>query len=132
MIKIKIKKGEIVVSISKQAKEILEIAYHTLEDRKGEDIRILDIHEISILTDYFIIVHGNNVNHVRALVDYVIEELDKFGYPLVRREGSSGDSWVLLDYGNVIIHVFEKKAREFYDLERIWSDGKEITKTTVL
>ncbi|NLP46710.1 MAG: ribosome silencing factor [Epulopiscium sp.] len=118
--------------MSKQAKEILEIAYHTLEDRQGEDIRILDIHEISILTDYFIIVHGNNVNHVRALVDYVIEELDKFGYPLVRREGSSGDSWVLLDYGNVIIHVFEKKAREFYDLERIWSDGKEITKTTVL
>lgn len=110
-----------------QSKEMVRIAYNALSDKKGEDIKIIDITGISVLADYFIIANGNSDSQVNALVDNVEEELHKAGYPLRQREGYASGSWVLLDFGDIIVHVFDKENRLFYDLERIWKDGKDIS-----
>ena len=110
-----------------QSKEMAKIAYNALSDKKGEDIKIIDITGISVLADYFIIANGNSDSQVNALVDNVEEELHKAGYPLRQREGQASGSWVLLDFGDIIVHVFDKENRLFYDLERIWKDGKDGT-----
>lgn len=110
-----------------QSKEMAKIAYNALSDKKGEDIKIIDITGISVLADYFIIANGNSDSQVNALVDNVEEELHKAGYPLRQREGQASGSWVLLDFGDIIVHVFDKENRLFYDLERIWKDGKDVT-----
>ncbi len=110
-----------------QSKEMARIAYHALSDKKGEDIKVIDITGISVLADYFIIANGNSDSQVNALVDNVEEELHKAGYSLRQREGQASGSWVLLDFGDIIVHVFDKENRLFYDLERIWKDGKDIT-----
>ena len=107
-----------------QSKEMARIAWNALNDKKGEDIKIIDITGISVLDDYFIIANGTNDSQVNALVDNVEEELHKAGYPLKQREGRASGSWVLLDFGDIIVHVFDKENRLFYDLERIWKDGK--------
>lgn len=110
-----------------QSKEMARIAYNALSDKKGEDVKIIDITGISVLADYFIIANGNSDSQVNALVDNVEEELHKAGYPLRQREGQASGSWVLLDFGDIIVHIFDKENRLFYDLERIWKDGKDIT-----
>lgn len=110
-----------------QAKEMARIAYDALSDKKGEDIKIIDITGVSVLADYFIIANGNSDSQVNALVDNVEEELHKAGYHLKQREGRANSSWILLDFGDIIVHVFDKDNRLFYDLERIWKDGKDIT-----
>lgn len=102
-------------------------AYQALEDKQGEDIKILDIHEISVLADYFLIAHGNNPNHVKALIDAVEDQLAELGYATDHVEGYHEGTWVLLDFGRIIVHVFHKEARVFYDLERIWADGKQVS-----
>ena len=99
-------------------------AKHSLT-KKGEDIRVIDIAGISVLADYFIIANGTNESQVRALVDNVEETLGKAGYEVKQREGYGLGSWVLLDFGDIIVHVFDRENRLFYDLERIWSDGKQ-------
>ena len=109
-----------------QSKEMVKIAYHALSDKKGDDIKIIDITGISVLADYFIIANGNSDSQVNALVDNVEEELHKAGYTLRQREGQASGSWVLLDFGDIIVHVFDKENRLFYDLERIWKDGKDV------
>ena len=110
-----------------EAKVASRIAYQALEDKKGEDIKIIDISNVSVLADYFIIANGNNKNQVQALVDNVQEELDKVGVQVKQVEGYRMGNWILLDYGDIIIHVFSKEDRLFYDLERIWRDGKDIS-----
>ena len=109
-----------------QSKNMARIAWQALSDKKGEDIKIIDITGVSVLADYFIIASGNSESQIIALVDNVEEELHKAGYHLKRREGRSGASWILLDFGDIIVHVFDKENRLFYDLERIWKDGKDI------
>lgn len=109
-----------------QSKEMARIAWQALSDKKGEDIKIIDITGVSMLADYFIIASGNSESQISALVDNVEEELHKAGYHLKQREGRSGASWILLDFGDIIVHVFDKENRLFYDLERIWKDGKDI------
>ena len=109
-----------------QSKEMARIAWQALSDKKGEDIKIIDITGVSVLADYFIIASGNSESQISALVDNVEEELHKAGYHLKQSEGSSGASWILLDFGDIIVHVFDKENRLFYDLERIWKDGKDI------
>lgn len=109
-----------------QAKEMAKLAYKALDEKKGEDIKVIDISEISVLADYFIIANGTNANQVNALVDSVEEELSKAGYDVKQREGYGLGNWVLLDFGDIIVHVFDKENRLFYDLERIWGDGKVI------
>lgn len=110
-----------------EAKAAARIAYKALEDKKGEDIKIIDISNVSVLADYFIIANGTNKNQVQALVDNVQEELDKVGVQVKQVEGYRMGNWILLDYGDIIIHVFSKEDRLFYDLERIWRDGKDIS-----
>lgn len=94
-----------------------------LEDKKAEDIRIIDISEVSVIADYFIIANGNNVSQIQAMADEVEEKLYKAGCPLKQKEGYTNANWVLLDFGDIIIHIFDKENRLFYDLERIWRDG---------
>lgn len=107
-----------------QSREMARIAWNALNDKKGEDIKIIDITGISVLADYFIIANGTSDSQVNALVDNVEEALHKAGYSLKQREGQASGSWVLLDFGDIIVHVFDKENRLFYDLERIWKDGK--------
>lgn len=108
------------------SKEMVKIAYAALDDKKAEDIRIIDIAGVSVLADYFIICNGSNESQVRALVDNVEEELAKAGYELKQVEGHGLGSWVLMDFGDLIVHVFDRENRLFYDLERIWVDGKQV------
>lgn len=109
-----------------QTKEMVRIAYEALDEKKGEDIRIIEISGISVLADYFVITNGTSDSQVKALVDHVEEKMHKAGYAQKQREGVTAGNWVLLDYGDVIVHVFDKDNREFYNLERIWNDGKKI------
>ncbi|MCI9306718.1 MAG: ribosome silencing factor [Lachnospiraceae bacterium] len=110
----------------KQSKEMAQKACHALEDKKAKDVRILDISEVSVLADYFLIASGSNRNQVQAMVDNVEEELRKAGFSPKQVEGYNTANWVLLDYGDIIIHVFDEENRLFYDLERIWRDGSLI------
>lgn len=110
------------------SKKMAQMAIDALEDRKGEDIKVIDITEISTLADYFIIASGTNVNQVQAMADSVQEVLGRAGYMTKNVEGYDTGNWVLLDFGDIIVHVFDKENRLFYDLERIWRDGKSIEK----
>lgn len=107
-----------------QAKNMVQLAIAALEDKKGEDIRVIDIREVSVLADYFLIASGSNGNQVQAMADNVQEELGKAGYDCRQVEGYQSANWILMDYGDIIVHVFDKEDRLFYDLERIWRDGK--------
>lgn len=107
-------------------KQMVKLAYEALDDKLGEDIRILDISKVSVIADYFIIAHGNNSNHVKSLVDFTEEKLNRAGFDTKNIEGNTNGSWVLLDFKDIIVHVFDKENRSFYDLERIWADGKVI------
>ncbi len=114
------------MSDTNTAKEMTKLAYEALSEKQGEDIRIIDITGVSIIADYFIIANGSNENQVKALVENVMEKLEKAGFEIKQREGYGTGSWVLLDFGDIIVHVFDKENRLFYNLERIWSDGKEV------
>ena len=100
-----------------QAKEMAKLAVTALEEKKAEDVKVIDIRDVSTIADYFIIANGSNQNQLQAMRDAVDEELYKAGY----------STWILMDYGDIIVHVFSKEDRLFYDLERIWKDGKEIS-----
>ena len=106
------------------SKEMTKIAYHALTDKKAENIKIIDISNISVLADYFLIADGSNSNQIQAMCDAVDEALHIAGVPVRQIEGNRNSSWVLMDYGDIIVHVFSKEDRLFYDLERIWGDGK--------
>ena len=108
------------------SKEMVKLAVKALEDKKGEDIKIIDIQNVSVLADYFIIAGGANPNQVQAMADNVEEELFKAGFEARQVEGYNTANWILMDYGDLIIHVFDEENRLFYDLERIWRDGKEL------
>ena len=108
------------------SKEMVKIAYNALNDKKAEAIKVIDITGVSVMADYFIIANGTNENQVKALVDNVQEELYKAGHEVKQVEGYRTANWVLLDYGDIIVHIFSKEDRLFYDLERIWRDGKDI------
>jgi ribosome-associated protein len=106
--------------------EMVKTVIEALKDKKGEDIRVIDISNISVIADYFVIASGSNNNQVQALVDNVGEQMHKAGYPDPRIEGYGSAAWVLLDYNDIIVHVFSKDDRLFYDLERVWRDGIEV------
>ncbi len=110
-----------------KAKQMATIAYKALTDKKGEDVRVIQITEVASFADYFVIGDGNNPSQISALVDNVEEQMSKAGFEPKRIEGVRNSNWVLMDYGDIIVHVFSKEDRLFYDLERIWKDGKELT-----
>ena len=106
------------------SKKMAQLAFDALEDKKAEDIKVLNIGEITVLADYFIIAGGTNRNQVQAMADNVEETLAKAGYEPKQIEGTRNSSWILMDYGDLIVHLFDEENRLFYDLERIWGDGK--------
>lgn len=110
-------------------KEIVKVVYDALDDKKGIDIKVLDISKISVMADYFFIASGSNKNQVQALADNVEEELLKRDIHCRQVEGYPSGNWILMDYGDFIVHIFNQDDRLFYDLERIWRDGELIEVT---
>lgn len=104
-------------------RETALMAVNALEDKKAEDVRIIDISEISTIADYFIIADGSNKSQIQAMADNVSEVLGRAGVTLRQIEGYQNANWILLDFQDVIIHIFDRENRLFYDLERIWRDG---------
>lgn len=111
---------------NRNSKKMARLAIQALEDKKAEDIRVIDISEVSVIADYFIIAGGANKNQIQALCDTVLETLGRAGYPEKQTEGYKTANWILMDFGDVIVHVFDRENRFLYDLERIWRDGKQI------
>ena len=109
-----------------EAKEMAKLAIRALEDKKAEDIKVIDISGISTVADYFIIASGKNRSQIQALCDNVDETLGRAGAKMKQTEGYKSANWILMDYGDIIVHIFDTENRLFYDLERIWRDGKEI------
>ncbi|MCD8132386.1 MAG: ribosome silencing factor [Clostridiales bacterium] len=109
------------------SREMAKIACRALNEKKAEDVKVIDISEISVIADYFVIASASNSNQLQAMMDAVDEELYKAGYENHQTEGNQRSSWVLMDYRDVIIHLFSREDRLFYDLERIWQDGKIIS-----
>ena len=106
-----------------------QIAYEVtkaLDEKKGREIKLLKIDKISTLADYFLICTGTSNTHVRTLCDYAEYTLEQLGEPMLGREGYRGNSWELLDFGSIVVHVFTDEARKFYDLERVWADAKQV------
>lgn len=114
-----------------KSKEMTRIAIEALEEKKASDVKIIDIEHISTLADYFIIASGTNRNQVQAMADSAEEALSKAGYEPKQIEGYQNANWILLDYGDIVLHVFDEENRLFYDLERIWRDGKLIEKEEI-
>jgi ribosome-associated protein len=109
-----------------QLDERICAALRAASDKKALDLVVLDLREIASFTDYFIIASGTNVRQVQAIADEVSEQLKKQGTRAARIEGYKTAEWVLVDYGDFIVHVFEDKARQFYDLERLWRDAARV------
>ena len=106
--------------------ETAKLAAKALDGKKGLDIKVIKIDDISSIADYFVIATGTSNTHVKALADEVEFKLDQDGISVSHVEGYRSDSWILLDYVDVIVHVFSEEAREYYDLERLWQDGTQI------
>ncbi len=107
-----------------QSNEMTNIAVKALDDKKGNDIRVIDIHEVSVIADYFVIASGANRNQVQSMADNVQDALGRAGYEARQTEGYGTGSWILMDYNDIVIHIFSEEDRLFYDLDRIWRDGK--------
>ncbi|MGN1318159.1 MAG: ribosome silencing factor [Lachnospirales bacterium] len=101
-------------------------AYKALDDKMAVDIKVLDIKGVSSLADYFVIASGNNPNQLRAMADEVDEQLFKAGFRLKHSEGMNSKNWILMDFGDIVVHLFNKEDRGFYNIERIWGDAKEV------
>lgn len=108
------------------SKKMTTLAIKALEDKKGNDIRVIDIQDVSIIADYFIIASGSNRNQVQTMADNVEEVLGRAGYEPRQLEGYGTATWILMDYNDIIVHIFSEEDRLFYDLERIWRDGKNV------
>lgn len=106
--------------------EMARIAIEALEDKKAEDIKVIDISEVSVIADYFIIAGGTNSSQIQALSDNVSEKLGRAGFHSRQVEGYDTANWILMDFQDIIVHIFDKENRLLYDLERIWRDGKQI------
>ena len=108
------------------AKQIAYEVTKALDEKKGNDIKLLKIDKVSSLADYFLICTGTSNTHVRTLCDYAQYTLEQLGEPMLGREGHRGNTWELLDFGSIVVHVVTQEAREFYSLERLWADAEEI------
>jgi ribosome-associated protein len=113
-------------SVSEQLDDRILKALHAASEKKAIDVVVLDLREIASFTDYFVITSGANERQVQAISDGVSENLKKSGSAAARIEGYKTAEWVLLDYGDFIVHIFEQKARGFYDLERLWRESKRV------
>ena len=114
------------------AKELAITAAKALDAKKGKEIKVIKIDKITTLAEYFVICTGTSNTQINALCDNVEKELSALGEEPIHREGYRGGTWVLLDYGCIAVHVFNAEAREFYDLERLWRDGKNVDLTGII
>ena len=110
-----------------KSKEMVKAAIEAMKDKKAEDIRVIDISNVSVIADYFVIASGSNTNQVQAMADSVREALGRAGHEPRQVEGYGSANWILMDYNDIIVHIFSDESRTFYDLERIWRDGKEVS-----
>ena len=116
----------------KSPKEVAIIAAKALDEKKGHDIKLLRIDRVSSLADHFLICTGTSNTHVKTLCDYAEYTLEQLNEPMLGREGHRGNSWELLDYGTIVIHVFTDEVRHFYDLERLWADAENVDLTGIV
>lgn len=114
-----------------QTKAMVKLACKALEEKKAENVKVIEIGKISTLADYFIIANGNSTPQIDAMVDEVTEELAKNDFHPISTEGKNTAGWILMDYQDVIIHIFSKQDRLFYDLERMWKDGTVVDPATL-
>ena len=114
------------ISVMLTAKEVAYEVTKALDAKKGQNIKLLKIDEVSSLADYFLICTGTSSTHVKTLCDYAEYTLEQLGEPMLGREGHRGNSWELLDFGSIVVHVFTEEAREFYSLERLWADAEAV------
>ena len=109
------------------SKQMAKIAYEAMDDKLAKDIKVIFISNISVVADYFLIADGRNRNQVQAIANNVEEFLGKAGYHVKAIEGYQTANWILMDFNDIIVHIFNTDDRSFYELERIWKDGKEIS-----
>lgn len=107
-------------------KEKLSCIVKALDSKRAEDIRALEVTDLTIIADYFVIVNGTSSTHTKTLADEVDYQLNKAGIMPTRTEGYASANWIVLDYSDIIVHVFYKETRDFYKLEKLWADAKEI------
>ena len=112
---------------NKDIKELVRIIFQALDNKKAENIKIINISDISVMADYFIICSGDNKHQILAMQDAVEEALEKIEVIPKNIEGKNGDTWILMDYRDIVVHIFDSENRSFYDLERLWQDGKEVS-----
>jgi ribosome-associated protein len=106
--------------------QVARAAVHIAADKKAEDILLLDVRDLTPIADYFVICNGNNLRQVQAIADALDDELTKQGIKPLSREGAADSGWILMDFGDIIVHVFGPKEREYYRLERLWSEAKTV------
>lgn len=112
--------------------EEAKLCVRALTKIKGQNIRLIKIRDISSIADYFVVASGSSKTQVKALADEVESRLDDAGVSVSHIEGYRSDTWILLDYVDVVVHVFSDEARDYYDLERLWQDGEEIDISDIL
>lgn len=105
---------------------VFDLVTQTLHGKKALDVKAIDISELTTIAQYFIICSGSSVTHIKTLADSVEEKLKEQGVRCIHREGYNSARWILLDYGDVVVHIFHEEDRVFYGLERLWQDGKPI------
>ncbi|WP_066636408.1 ribosome silencing factor [Desulfolucanica intricata] len=105
---------------------IVNLVVEACEDKKAHDVTVLDISEISLIADYFVICSGRSKTHVKAIAENIQDKLEDEGIFLKRKEGFQEAYWVLMDFGDVVVHVFQEAERQFYNLERLWGDARVV------
>jgi ribosome-associated protein len=112
--------------MSETVKQIVQVAVSAAEDKKANDIVVLDIQNLSVIADYFMICHGNSVPQIQAIVTEIKKKIEEKGYRVKGIEGVNEARWVLIDIGDVVVHVFHREERDYYNLERLWGDAKVV------
>jgi len=109
-----------------QSKELAKTIYGILDDKKAENIKVLKVREQTSITDYFVIANGTSTTHLKALSDSVSEKLAEYDVHYTRQEGYPQGNWIVMDYNTVIVHIFLRDTRDFYKLEKLWSEGTDV------
>ena len=109
-------------TILKKAQRIAQI----LDNKKAKDVRILYVHEQTVIADYFVIAHGTSSTQVRALCDEVEFQMNEEGYPCSSVQGKDGTNWIVMDYDDILVHVFHSELRSYYNLEKLWADAESV------